>query len=355
MVRTPKILLLTALVVACAPGVAEGAESGAAASESVDEGNEAVTFAPFATVAIGSEGRRSTDRATGPALRGELVRIEVAAACGSVPVRAISLFGRREGQPALDARHLETTQGPDSIAHVFALRPLNQDGPATIGAVGIDADPAGTGCTVKVSIGVDAEGSHAREIRAGFSKEGPVTFFAPARQCHEADVDSAMASACSAAGGVAVFDEDCNNLCSVPMANEGDIAGYDLTGFRTVDALLIAPKTSTATAEEVERRCVAAGGFVDLGFDGEAVRLCSVPVAPEGRLAGYDRSGFRMFHDVRAPEADAVADLRELRARCAAVGGRVSAGLTDEGEPAAICSLPVADPQAPLPSDLDHR
>jgi hypothetical protein len=97
--------------------------------------------------------------------------------------------------------------------------------------------------------------------------------------------------ACNAAGGETVFASNCKPLCSEPIAPKGKVAGYDFTGpviRKAPPKGIKCPAVQTAEAEA----CSAIGG--DATKDDSCNVLCDTPIAREGEVAGFDFAGFHV-------------------------------------------------------------
>jgi hypothetical protein len=169
---------------------------------------------------------------------------------------------------------------------------------------------------------------------AGYDFEGPkiTEALAPNAACPE--VVTAEADACRAARGSDTYTRGCGLLCSVPIAQKGRVAGFDFAGFRSDEAL--APMTACPQiADPVTDACLAVRG--QTAYTKSCGVLCSLPVAPEGKVAGFDFSGYRSVEalgpmracpEVMSPVADA----------CLSKKGRTSY----TRDCSVVCSVPVA-------------
>lgn len=150
---------------------------------------------------------------------------------------------------------------------------------------------------------VEAEGAlgtsprAAAERVAGFDFSGVKRADAlPARHgCAQTGrADLLVTDACLAAEGRTIYTSTCATLCSVPVAPKGKTAGYDMTGLQTENGLTEhegCPEVGIDDSLLVSDACVAAHGKTS--FTKTCETLCSVPVAPAGHVAGYNFTSFR--------------------------------------------------------------
>lgn len=106
--------------------------------------------------------------------------------------------------------------------------------------------------------------------------------------------DLLVTDACLAAGGRTIYTSTCATLCSVPVAPKGKIAGYGMIGLQTEDGLAEhegCPEVGIDDSLLVSDACIAARGRT--AFTKTCATLCSVPVAPAGHVAGYNFTSFR--------------------------------------------------------------
>jgi hypothetical protein len=161
---------------------------------------------------------------------------------------------------------------------------------------------------------------------SGFDLEGPKVLDADevgragSQVC--SDVVTPERTACDRVQAVVVRANGCRDLCSRPIAPDGKAAGYGLTGYAIIDADRVAGETCPTPpdlAHDAQAACESVGGITS-GGNGCA-RLCSKPIAPAGQIAGYDGSAFRIAPSARdACEAAATA----FPESCARAGGTSS-------------------------------
>jgi hypothetical protein len=127
----------------------------------------------------------------------------------------------------------------------------------------------------------------------------------------------------------------CDHLCSVPIAPEGKVAGYDLTGFKQLpnDKAAVTFCAQVVTPEQAA--CERAGGTMSGANDCRT--LCSVPIAPEGKAAGYDLEGFKIAGADKIGEEVCAAVLSPIDEACAAVKGKT----VPTNDCGTLCSLPL--------------
>lgn len=141
-----------------------------------------------------------------------------------------------------------------------------------------------------------------------------------------------VGDACRLAGGTRMTVKSCKALCSVPIADKGKVAGFAFDGFHIAEGLGNAG--CAAVLDPVGPACmrVPARTVMMKGCK----LLCAVPVADDGKVAGYDFTGPQILAApksgmacpaVVAPEADA----------CRAAKGRAIAA----AECKTLCSVPI--------------
>lgn len=126
--------------------------------------------------------------------------------------------------------------------------------------------------------------------------------------------DGADEQACDAVGGELRSANGCKLLCTLPMARRGFVAGYDLEGYKQLP--------SDAVATEVcawvpEADCTRQRGTIQRANGCRT--LCTVPIAESGFTAGYDLEGYKRLPNDRA--AATFCEPNEVGPRCTAVGG----------------------------------
>jgi len=166
---------------------------------------------------------------------------------------------------------------------------------------------------------------------AGFDFDGfQVASVGGAEICPE--IVDAVAARCEQIEGVSTATKGCKTLCSLPIAPRGKVAGFDFSGFT------MAPEGGAeicpAVIREEEQACFAAGGHPAPAKGCKT--LCSVPIAPRGKVAGYDFEGPKVLPEMPANMA-CPAVLRPEDAACERAGG--TAKLADGC--ATLCSKPI--------------
>lgn len=193
-----------------------------------------------------------------------------------------------------------------------------------------------TGCASTSETSTDGSGEDnltGTHKVAGFDFEGFQTLQrSPGEVCPE--IVDAVAEKCHAANGVAVAAKSCRTLCSVPIAQNGQVAGFDFDGFHS--GPMGGGEFCIEIVDAVAEQCRAAGG------EASAMKgcrtLCSVPVAGNGMVAGYDFSGPTSApapSDVPVACPEVVVPESET---CHDVGGRIIA----TGSCKVLCSSPIA-------------
>jgi hypothetical protein len=115
----------------------------------------------------------------------------------------------------------------------------------------------------------------------------------------------------------------CKNLCSLPIAADGKAAGYDFDGYKQASNANAATQICPEMLSEEETVCRNAHGVVT-PIDACHV-LCSKPIARQGKMAGYDLTGFKILPnegtELFCP--DVVSPVREA---CTKVHGETTRG-----------------------------
>jgi hypothetical protein len=167
------------------------------------------------------------------------------------------------------------------------------------------------------------EGSSADEVNAGsgkisgFDLQGPKVLpkrsvpFCPAVVSH-------VKEACTGVRGE-TMRSGCTDLCSLPIATQGKVAGYDLKGFKQLPNGNAAATLCPQVISQEQAACERVGGTTVAADDCKV--LCSEPIAPQGQAAGYDLSGFKIVpNDGSEPEICATV-LSPVEEACIAVRG----------------------------------
>jgi hypothetical protein len=154
--------------------------------------------------------------------------------------------------------------------------------------------------------------------------------------------------ACDAAKGVATLDMNCATICSLPIAPAGKVAGFDFLGFHVAPSLAGTGGACPAVVSPEQAACDSAGGATSI--DSQCRALCSKPIAHDGHLSGFDFDGLQL--DVDAPGAPCPIPLRPELTACNSSHGVIVAGsgsLAKGGTACvALCSAPiVGGPPAP--------
>jgi hypothetical protein len=166
---------------------------------------------------------------------------------------------------------------------------------------------------------------------AGFDFSGfKVAELGGAEICPE--IVDAVAMACNAADGKAMPAKGCKTLCSVPVAPRGKVAGFDFGGFKVADQS--GDELCPEIVDAVAGACFDAGGKASPAKSCKT--LCSVPVAPRGKVAGYDFDGPKIMN--AAPENMACIELvRPEEEACREVNGRI----IQADDCHSLCSKPI--------------
>lgn len=169
----------------------------------------------------------------------------------------------------------------------------------------------------------------------GYDLAGPKRAAPRPRNTFCPEVVDAVQEACMKKGGRTTAVAGCKSVCSVPIAAAGKIAGFDMGGFKTRAAL---PEGTGCPeiADAVTDACITAKGKTSMAQGCKV--LCSVPVAPSGKVAGYDLKGYKkldaMPTGTMCPEM-----LDEASEACRIAKGRV----TQAKGCKYLCSLPIGN------------
>jgi len=126
--------------------------------------------------------------------------------------------------------------------------------------------------------------------------------------------------ACNNVDGVSFKADQCQVLCSQPIAKTGKVAGYNFKGRRVADALpamRACPRVASAEGDA----CREVRG--KSRYEKDCKVLCSKPIAKQGKVAGFDFSGFKIADKLPPRTACAQVATEETDA-CLAVGGETS-------------------------------
>jgi hypothetical protein len=196
----------------------------------------------------------------------------------------------------------------------------------------------GTGCSVDAASD-DSEGSQDLQASSSVSVSG-YDFRGPQVQKKRASeicpaVISGEAIACGIARGKSVSTENCGTLCSVPIAPSDKRAGFSFAGFEILNkpsSRIFCPQVIGPEALACER----VGGASTSAAD-RCASLCSLPIARPGKVAGFTFDGFKVL-DIPASGLLCPAVLTEEMAACERAGGSRSSA----NNCATVCSLPIA-------------
>jgi hypothetical protein len=171
-----------------------------------------------------------------------------------------------------------------------------------------------------------------RERVSGFDFDGPKVLPGQEGTCNFI-TQPEEEKACLDAGGKAKLAGGCETLCSTPIARSGKVAGYDFTGYQQAASTLAV--CSFFTEPEESKACTALGGS-SVHSDGCRV-FCSTPIAPEGKVAGYDLEGFRILPNDSTIAELCAAVLSPVEKGCMEVGGKIRRANGCK----VLCSLPI--------------
>ena len=139
-------------------------------------------------------------------------------------------------------------------------------------------------------------------------------------------------NACMVARGIVRRAEGCSILCSIPIAPRGKAAGFDFVGHKVLEA---APsEICTQQVREEDEACSAVKGKAT-GVKG-CKTLCSLPIAKRGKVAGFDFTGLKIL-DAAASEI-CTQQVREEDEACAVAKGKSTGAKGCK----VLCSVPIA-------------
>lgn len=194
-----------------------------------------------------------------------------------------------------------------------------------IGACSADSDDTSSS---------DDEIRRAKKV-SGYDISGPKALpadRAPVEFC--AAVISQEQEACERVRGQTKRANGCRDLCSLPIAAEGKAAGYDLSGFKQLPNDRVPVELCAAVVSDVQTACQNVRGAVSRANG--CADLCSKPIAPAGKVAGFDKNGFKILANDKVPVEFCAAVVSETQAQCEKVGGET----TRVNGCGHLCSLP---------------
>ena len=150
---------------------------------------------------------------------------------------------------------------------------------------------------------------------SGFDFDGPKALPAAPSRC-AFRVEPEESTACRELGGVTLQAADCRVLCSKPIARPGSVAGYDFQGYKKLRKQ--DPLCAFHREPEESRMCREVGGVSTQAT--QCKILCSKPIAPTGQVAGYDLTGFRIARSNEHPDVCGM-EVSGLQLACSAAGG----------------------------------
>lgn len=149
-----------------------------------------------------------------------------------------------------------------------------------------------------------------------------------------AAVVSEEQEACTRVRGELRRANGCAILCSKPIAPRGKAAGFDLSGFKVLANDRAPVELCAAVVSEVQSACERAQG--EVSSVNSCGHLCSKPIAPKGKAAGFDQTGFKILPNDKVPVEFCAAVVSPLQEACSKVNGT----LVRVNGCGALCSLP---------------
>jgi hypothetical protein len=168
---------------------------------------------------------------------------------------------------------------------------------------------------------------------SGFDFTGPRTRPLGER-CEKGDAQPDVATACEAIKGQLEEADECQVLCSVPIAKEGKVAGYDFKGFVIENDGSKNPATCQINTAEL-LACTEAGGKVSSAAGCKSI--CSKPIAKPGKIAGYIGTKFQVGEAPKKSDAPCQPLYSEEQMGCIIVGGEAR---RLQGCTKSLCSIP---------------
>jgi len=197
----------------------------------------------------------------------------------------------------------------------------------------VEENVAGAGALTKYSFdGAPPSASKA----SGYDLEGPKALAndrVPVEFCTQAL--SVERAACEKVDGRVIAANGCKELCSEPIAPRGKTAGYDLTGFKIIASDRAPVEMCISAVSRESAACDRVGGKTSRGNSCKDV--CSRPIAEPGKAAGYDLEGFKILPNDRVPVEFCTQVVNEVQERCQRAGG-VPSGANGCKQ---LCSLPL--------------
>lgn len=125
----------------------------------------------------------------------------------------------------------------------------------------------------------------------GYDLSGLQTLDAPRKDMICTTVLRPEEAACQAARGKTIWADKCKPLCSLPIAPKGKVAGYNFSSFVIAEAL--APDmVCAAVVSAEEEACFERGGKTQVAA--KCKHLCSLPIASEGKISGFNFNGAKL-------------------------------------------------------------
>lgn len=186
--------------------------------------------------------------------------------------------------------------------------------------------------------------SHA-VVLSGYTASGPyaqvLPWGPPREMCTVALPEHPDARRCSAAGGNAAYGPRCTVVCDTPFARQGFEAGFDFEGYQ-IAAIPREPIMCPMWLTKERVACERAGGRAAAGCS----VLCTVPIAQDGQVAGFllPRGTSVVFAEKVQScgfAVDNVSVLDDDEVACRLAGGTTT---PVSGCSRAVCNRPVARP-----------
>lgn len=128
-------------------------------------------------------------------------------------------------------------------------------------------------------------------------------------------------AACQDAGGKTFWADKCKPLCSIPVAPKGKVAGYNFTSFVVADALPEDMACAAIVSAEQEA-CFKNSGKTQVAKN--CKYLCSVPISPKGKVSGFNFQGPQISVSELPKDHACAQVVRPEEEACRRAGGKIT-------------------------------
>jgi hypothetical protein len=166
-----------------------------------------------------------------------------------------------------------------------------------------------------------ADATTSKKVVQGYDFSGFKTMNPAPKDMVCTAVLKAEQAACQEVEGVTIWADKCKVMCSKPIAPKGKVAGYNFQGFAISEALAEDMVCAAILTPEQEA-CSENGGHSQ--FAANCKNLCSVPISSGGKLAGYNFDGPQMGVSPLPDGFVCTQVLRPEEEACRKAGGKVT-------------------------------